>query len=146
MSKWSSAFRDSRWQRKRLEIMERDGWACQSCGASGEGVTLNVHHAYYEAGRAPWEYDPDVLNTLCEVCHTRIHHLQKVLMKCVIRENATEVLECLIGYADGGYGPARHVSIHYATGFVGARIASRMCESDILALVNADMVGIGGAL
>ena len=69
MSKWTSQFKDSRWQKKRLEIMERDDWTCQSCGAAGEGVTLNVHHAYYESGKAPWEYPSETLRTWCEECH-----------------------------------------------------------------------------
>jgi len=80
MSKWSSAFRDSRWQKLRLEIMERDGWTCKSCGASGKGVTLNVHHAYYESGKAPWEYPADTLVTWCEDCHEKRHSTQKELL------------------------------------------------------------------
>ena len=79
MSKWSSAFRDSRWQRKRLEIMERDKWTCQSCGASGDGVTLNVHHAYYVSGKAPWEYDDESLTTWCETCHNYRHEKMQSL-------------------------------------------------------------------
>ena len=80
MSKWSSAFRDSRWQKKRLEIMERDKWTCRSCGKSGENVTLNVHHAYYEAGKAPWEYPSECLITYCEDCHIKRHELQNLIM------------------------------------------------------------------
>jgi len=80
MSKWSSAFRDSRWQKKRLEIMERDKWYCQSCGKGGEGVTLNVHHVYYESGKAPWEYPSECLITYCEDCHTKRHERQNRLL------------------------------------------------------------------
>ena len=80
MSKWSSAFRDSRWQKLRLEVMERDEWKCQSCGASGDGVTLNVHHAFYESGKAPWEYPPETLFTWCEKCHKYRHAWQKKLL------------------------------------------------------------------
>ena len=101
MSKWSSAFRDSRWQKKRLEIMERDGWTCQSCGASGEGVTLNVHHVYYEAGKAPWDYSDDMLYTWCEGCHTAIHALQHMLHKRVCAFGIPILLlNRLIGYSD----------------------------------------------
>jgi hypothetical protein len=73
MSKTTSVYKDSRWQQKRLEIMERDKWTCRSCGKSGEGVTLNVHHAYYESGRKPWEYDNEMLITWCEDCHAERH-------------------------------------------------------------------------
>jgi hypothetical protein len=59
--------------------MERDGWTCQSCGANGEGVTLNVHHAYYEAGRAPWDYGGETLVTWCEDCHSARHETAKAI-------------------------------------------------------------------
>lgn len=89
MSKWSSAFRDSRWQKKRLEIMQRDEFTCQSCSKK-EGAVLNVHHVYYEKNKAPWEYDNDMLITWCEECHERRHELQKgilmELMHCDLHE------------------------------------------------------------
>jgi hypothetical protein len=72
-SSYSSKLRDARWQRKRLEVMERDNWTCRSCGAAGEGVTLNVHHAYYESGKNPWDYEDDMLFTFCDACHAQIH-------------------------------------------------------------------------
>jgi len=80
MSKTTSVYKDSRWQQKRLEIMERDKWTCRSCGKSGEGVTLNVHHAYYESGRKPWEYDNEMLITWCEDCHRVRHEWMKFFM------------------------------------------------------------------
>ncbi len=64
---YSELLRDPRWQKKRLYVMERDGFACRNC-KDGKS-TLNVHHCYYEKGRKPWDY-PDVsLLTLCEDCH-----------------------------------------------------------------------------
>ena len=69
MSSYNSKLRDARWQRKRLEIMQRDEWMCRSCYAGGDGVTLNVHHTYYEQGKAPWEYPDESLITYCEQCH-----------------------------------------------------------------------------
>ena len=86
MSKWSAAFRDSRWQQKRLEVMDRDKWTCRSCGASGEGVTLNVHHAYYESGKAPWDYPNQTLVTWCEDCHKARHDMQKRLLEELARK------------------------------------------------------------
>lgn len=59
------------WQKKRLEIMQRDEFTCRSCGA--DSVTLNVHHASpYKKGMAPWQYDESDLITLCEKCHESI--------------------------------------------------------------------------
>ena len=85
MSKWSSAFRDSRWQKLRLEVMERDEWTCQSCGAKGEGITLNVHHAYYESGKAPWEYPKNCLVTWCDTCHENRHLQARGIALAVMR-------------------------------------------------------------
>lgn len=59
--------RDPRWQKKRLEVLERDNWACQKCYDTK--ATLHVHHRYYQTGCEPWEYRPDALVTLCEQCH-----------------------------------------------------------------------------
>jgi hypothetical protein len=64
--------------------MEREGWACLECGACGEGVTLNVHHLYYEAGKAPWEYPGDALVTLCDSCHDKTHKLQAELHAAIV--------------------------------------------------------------
>jgi hypothetical protein len=66
---YSDALRDPRWQKKRLEIMNRDGFACTKCGHTEK--TLNVHHRWYVRGRKPWEYESKQLTTLCEPCHER---------------------------------------------------------------------------
>lgn len=66
-STWYEQLKDPRWQRKRLEVMQRDEFRCRVCFDDKE--TLNVHHGYYEKGKAPWEYNDDTLWTLCEQCH-----------------------------------------------------------------------------
>jgi hypothetical protein len=68
MSKdWHSLYRDPRWQKKRLEVLERAEWCCQTCGESE--LELQVHHGYYEGTRKPWEYEPWSLFALCDKCH-----------------------------------------------------------------------------
>lgn len=59
--------KDPRWQRKRLEILERDEFRCQSCG--DETATLHVHHLRYAISAEPWECPEAWLLTLCEKCH-----------------------------------------------------------------------------
>lgn len=66
-SSYSEKLKDPRWQKKRLEILQRDEWKCVSCGASDK--TLHVHHKSYKVGRDPWEYSNSWLATLCEECH-----------------------------------------------------------------------------
>lgn len=60
-----------KWQRKRLEIMRRDGWACTACHANDK--TLHIHHKRYIAGHKPWEYADVDLSTFCEECHKLYH-------------------------------------------------------------------------
>lgn len=70
-------YKDPRWQKKRLEIFERDEWTCQACmdciseeSDSKEAYqSFHVHHLYYNWGSAPWEYPNEALVTLCESCH-----------------------------------------------------------------------------
>jgi 5-methylcytosine-specific restriction endonuclease McrA len=75
---------DPRWQKKRLEILERDNWACQWCGDAE--TTLHVHHLYY-SGSFPWETEDDGLQTLCSECHDVNHlnttDLEKILINSV---------------------------------------------------------------
>ena len=66
-SEYQQKLLDPRWQKKRLEILQRDGWKCIGCGSTEE--TLHVHHMRYVSGRDPWEYQADDLITLCEDCH-----------------------------------------------------------------------------
>jgi 5-methylcytosine-specific restriction endonuclease McrA len=57
---------DPKWQRKRLLIMERDGFQCRDCKAAEK--TLHVHHCHYCKGN-PWETPDELLLTLCTDCH-----------------------------------------------------------------------------
>ena len=67
---YGKLLKDPRWQRKRLEIMQRDNFACVLCGDTES--TLHVHHGYYKAGKKPWEYPDNTLMTLCEQCHEEV--------------------------------------------------------------------------
>lgn len=60
-----SDYKDPRWQRLRLLVMDRDNWACVHCGDCE--TTLHVHHKVY-CGK-PWESSMEDLQTLCESCH-----------------------------------------------------------------------------
>ena len=68
---YSEKLQDPRWQKKRLEIMSRDGFRCIKC--ESETNTLTVHHFYYISGRQPWEYPDASMHTLCRQCHTEGH-------------------------------------------------------------------------
>lgn len=58
---------DPRWQKKRLEIFNRDNWTCQHC--KDTTTQLEIHHTDYWPGKEPWEYPGDMLITVCRNCH-----------------------------------------------------------------------------
>lgn len=66
---YSDKLRDPRWQKKRLEILNRDGWRCLVCGSTTN--TLHVHHAAYDG--EPWEVSDALLYTVCAECHGPEH-------------------------------------------------------------------------
>ena len=71
---YSEKLKDPKWQKKRLEILSRDNWACTSCG--DKKSSLQVHH--YEYRRVPWTVKSDKLTTLCETCHAFIEQVKSV--------------------------------------------------------------------
>ena len=73
---YSEKLRDPRWQKKRLCVMQRDGFACRDCG--DEKSTLQVHHCHYEKG-GPWATDERFLLTLCGDCHKERGEVEKDL-------------------------------------------------------------------
>jgi len=60
-----------KWQQRRLEILNKAGFKCQSCEA--DDIQLNVHHLYYISGREPWQYPDWSLKCLCKNCHKDQH-------------------------------------------------------------------------
>jgi len=69
--------KDPRWQKKRLEIFERDEFLC--CCCFSEDKTLSVHHGYYEFGKEPWEHENETMYTLCEDCHRGVRAMHKAM-------------------------------------------------------------------
>jgi len=70
---YSEKLLDPRWQKKRLKILERDGFACKYCGDTKK--TLHVHHdAYY---KEPWDVPDDDLATCCKDCHFIIEFIKE---------------------------------------------------------------------
>ncbi len=59
------------WLDKREHIINRDNHRCKMCGR--HLPSLNVHHRYYLFEHKAWEYNDEVLVTLCKKCHEFIH-------------------------------------------------------------------------
>ncbi len=85
MTAYADKLKDPRWQRKRLEILERDKWACQRC--SDDESELHVHHRTYYPDTEPWDYADVELVTLCKSCHEYesevMSKAQKALRYCL---------------------------------------------------------------
>lgn len=72
-----------RWQKKRLEILQRDEFTCQQC--LDKETTLHIHHFAYKKNYEPWDYEDDMLITLCENCHEAETHKRPELEKEIIQ-------------------------------------------------------------
>lgn len=97
--KYKDKLKDPRWQKKRLEILERDNWACQICG--DEESTLVVHHFKY-SNCEPWDIDNEYLITYCEDCHKSEHEDRKVFKKLLddtmikLQSDTYRSLSCIV--------------------------------------------------
>lgn len=91
--------KDPRWQKRRLQIFERDRWKCQQC--LSDEKPLHVHHLFYPnilfddpkegtiiRKAEPWEAPDEALITICEGCHlesTELQDYQHALLQAVYR-------------------------------------------------------------
>lgn len=67
---YSKKLQNPLWQKKRLEILQRDNFECTLCGSKDK--ELHVHHRWYQFGKEIWDY-PDInFQTLCYECHEHI--------------------------------------------------------------------------
>ena len=114
--KYSDKLKDPRWQKKRLEILERDKWICQSCG--DDKSTLHVHHRRYFPGKDPWDYEDRLLVALCESCHgnereirpSYEHDLLEMLKECFFVDDIANLCYGFIGFKPVGVlGEGSHV-------------------------------------
>ena len=62
------------WQKKRLEIFNRDNFTCIKCGDTQ--TNLQLHHLYYKLELLPWEYPDDCFQTLCDLCHMKAEFIK----------------------------------------------------------------------
>ena len=84
-------YKDPRWQKRRLEILEMDNFTCQMCESTEK--TLHVHHQYYEYGKDPWDYPHKSLWTFCEDCHKKAESSRKDLKELVAKAQQEVVTE-----------------------------------------------------
>lgn len=115
MSSYSEKLKDPRWQRKRLEVLQRDGFICNDCFSGDK--TLHVHHSHYFKGD-PWETPSFYLTALCCSCHERRGAAEE-LLKRELGHSLTmltlEELENLAATSEHGESVVRIAQITEAT-------------------------------
>lgn len=72
--------KDPRWQKKRLQILDRDNFCCTQCAGTSE--QLHVHHLVYK-GSNPWDTGDEYLTTLCKNCHDREEKMVKKVKEII---------------------------------------------------------------
>lgn len=92
MSKKKIEFKDQykhpKWQKKRLEILERDNYTCLDCGDTEK--QLHVHHGYYERDKNLWDYENRTLWCLCEDCHKEWDKTKRKIHKMIAYMNLSD--------------------------------------------------------
>lgn len=71
---YNEQIKSPHWQKRRLQILQRDNFTCQICGSTEK--TLHVHHLCYRKDAKIWDYPDNTLITLCEDCHRMEHEMQ----------------------------------------------------------------------
>lgn len=71
-----SEYKDVRWQKKRLEVLERCGWKCQFGGCTSADEQIHVHHIRYSDGPV-WDTPAEDLTALCSSCHEKITKVKR---------------------------------------------------------------------
>lgn len=143
--------KDPRWQRKRLEALQRAGFACEACHDTEQ--TLHVHHKAYFKGREPWEYEDEQLAVLCEDCH-QAHHESEDHYKLVGSFLPMDGVACRDVVADlvAGYAelPGRSIDpIAFYSGSIARNLFIGQNIYDLLAVSSAaweDPAGLFAAI
>lgn len=82
---YSEKLKDPRWQKKRLQVLDRDKWTCQGMACFEKEKTLHVHHLDYVFGNDPWDYPDHYFLTLCETCHAEVSAKRKAFEERLVK-------------------------------------------------------------
>lgn len=92
------------WQRKRLEVLQRENFTCEQCGSKDQ--TLHVHHCYYEKSMMPWDYPDFALKCLCKDCHADRQDIELSIQKVLSSMSYEDLgmIHCDVLYAVAMHG------------------------------------------
>jgi hypothetical protein len=107
---YSKKLQNPLWQKKRLEILQRDEFQCIHCGCNDK--ELHVHHRWYQFGKDIWDYPDSCFETLCFECHEYVEmcikdstsDMQLIIRKTHIDQHDYDFINrLLIHLSDDGY-------------------------------------------
>lgn len=93
---YAEKLRDPRWQKIRLEVMQRDNFTCRNCGCKTK--ELQIHHLRYHID--PWLTPVEFLETLCCDCHSEREAKNKILCSSI---KAIETQKLYLGFDSIAY-------------------------------------------
>lgn len=67
MSRFHAKLHRARWERVRLEALDRDNWRCRKCGRAARMEVDHIRPMHLFPGQDP--YDVGGLQSLCKRCH-----------------------------------------------------------------------------
>ena len=125
---YSEQIKHPKWQKKRLEILNRDKFRCW-CGEKEK--TLHVHHRYYETGLKIWEYPDEALVTLCIDHHVEWHKDKLEIDKLISKkfhydlDEIKEIIELL--------DEVPHIHIMYVKNYLHSMISmNKLYKEEVL--------------
>ena len=75
-TEYRKLLQNPKWQKKRLEILQRDNFSCVVCGNGIDTDTqVHVNNLSYRKVCMPLECDINDMIVLCQKCHQRIHNI-----------------------------------------------------------------------
>lgn len=80
---YKEKLKSPKWQKKRLEILQRDDFKCVYC--NDDKTELQIHHLKYT--KEPWDAPNEDLITLCKHCHTLVSKVKNTKIITVIKHN-----------------------------------------------------------
>lgn len=96
---YQEQIKSPKWQKRRLEILNRDKFTCQICG--DKESELHVHHIAYLKGRMAWDYNDKLLATVCSECHDSIHTMNydaQIIIFRLFKKFGTDAVTKLFSY------------------------------------------------
>lgn len=143
---YSEKLKDSRWQKQRLRILERDSWTCQKCRSING--SFEVDHLYYDRNLEPWEYPDEDLVALCATCHEAVEGKRR-LLKVAVGRAGIDNLDLIHGFALGLRAmrhPAEKFLVAGHKMVIGVAAAWELGAPDVLAVLSTDDTTTGSAL